>query len=513
MVPLRSTSGRECGDVQWHPEEFERARLARDPHFDGRVFIGVLTTGIYCRPVCPARIPRRENIRLYASAAAAAAAGFRPCLRCRPESAPGTPAWLGTSHTVARALQLLAQGVLDEGGMPALAQAVGVGERQLARLFQTHLGVSVVTVARTQRLQLAKKLIDETDLPMASVCFAAGFSSIRRFNAVFAEVYGRTPLSLRRTRPASATAAAPPTSLTLRLQYRPPFDWAAMLDYLQRRAIPGVEWVTRDSYARSLMLEGDVAFLQVQFLPGTHQVLVHLHGPQIRSLAQVLERVRVMFDLKAVSADVDAHLAQDPRLQPLVAAYPGTRVPVAWNGFEVAVRAILGQQVSVKAATTLVARLAAAHGRPCTAPAALPLTHLFPEPAALAEATLDGLGITARRIAAIQSLARAVQAGELRFDGNMATAQFVTRIQQIPGIGPWTAQYIALRALNDADAFPHADLILLRAAALPGETLDPAALLALAERWRPWRAYAVLLLWRHHADGAATARIPTVTGD
>lgn len=499
--------------MQWHPEEFERARLARDPHFDGRVFIGVITTGIYCRPVCPARIPRRENIRLFASAAAAAEAGFRPCLRCRPESAPGTPAWLGSSHTVARALHLLARGVLDEGGMPALARAVGVGERQLARLFQTHLGVSVLAVATTQRLHLAKKLIDETDLPMASVCFAAGFSSIRRFNAVFAEVYGRTPLSLRKGRAAPSLGAAPPTHLTLRLHYRPPFDWAAMLAYLKQRAIPGVEWVTQDSYARSLQLDDAVAFLQVQFLPDTHQVLVHLHSPQIRSLAQVLERVRVMFDLTAVSADVDAYLAQDPRLQPLVAAFPGTRVPVAWDGFEVAVRAILGQQVSVKAATTLVARLAAAHGRPCVAPAGLPLTHVFPVPAVLAEATLDGLGITARRIAAIQSLARTVEAGELRFDGSMATAEFVTRIQQIPGIGPWTAQYIALRALNDADAFPHADLILLRAAALPGETLDPAALLALAERWRPWRAYAVLLLWRHHGARAVNSRTSTETGD
>lgn len=499
--------------MQWHPEEFERARQARDPHFDGRVFIGVLTTGIYCRPVCPARIPRRENIRLYTSAAAAAEAGFRPCLRCRPESAPGTPAWLGTSHTVARALQLLAQGVLDEGGMPALARAVGVGERQLARLFQAHLGVSVLAVATTQRLQLAKKLIDETELPMASVCFAAGFSSIRRFNAVFASVYGRPPLSLRRGRTGASTDTVPPTGITLRLQYRPPFDWAAMLSYLQGRAIPGVEWVTADSYARSLLLDGEPAFLHVQFLPDTHQVLVRLHSSRLQALPFVLERVRVMFDLKAVSADVDAHLALDPRLQPLVAACPGTRVPVAWDGFEVAVRAILGQQVSVKAATTLVARLAAAYGRPCVAPAGLPLTHVFPEPAVLAEATLDGLGITARRIAAIQSLARAVQAGELRFDGSMATADFVARIQQIPGIGPWTAQYIALRALNDADAFPHADLILLRAAALPGETLDPAALLALAERWRPWRAYAVLLLWRHHANVTATARTSPVTGD
>ena len=483
--------------MQWHPDEFEQARQARDPHFDGRVFIGVLTTGIYCRPICPVRIPRKENIRLYASAAAAADAGFRPCLRCRPESAPGTPAWQGSSHTVARALQLLARGFLDEGGLPALAAAVGVGERQLSRLFQKHLGASVLAVVNTQRLHLAKKLIDETRLPMASICFAAGFRSIRRFNAVFQHVYGRAPSVLRRgdmhvERPAQ-------DQITLRLSYRPAFHWRAMLDYLRLRAIPGVEVVTHDCYSRTVVFDGRPTEIHVQFLEDAHQVLLRLPSSQVRALAQVVERVKVMFDLNAVSTEIEACLASDPRLQAAIAAQSGIRVPTAWDGFEVAVRAIVGQQVSVKGATTLVSRLAAAYGEHYVSPGCAGLTCVFPQPHVLAQASLSGLGITGRRIVAIQQLSAAVARGELRFDGSMDTAVFLERIQLISGIGPWTAQYIALRALGDPDAFPHSDLILLRAAALPGETLKPATLLAHAQRWRPWRSYAVMLLWHHYA--------------
>lgn len=483
--------------MQWHPDDFEQARQARDPHFDGRVFIGVLTTGIYCRPICPVRIPRKENIRLYASAAAAAEAGFRPCLRCRPESAPGTPAWMGSSHTVARALHLLDRGTLDEGGLPALAAAVGVGERQLSRLFQQHLGVSVLAVAGTKRLHLAKKLIDETRLPMSSICFAAGFSSIRRFNAVFQNVYGRAPSALRK-------GGTPPElpvqdDIILRLSYRPPFHWRSMLDYLRLRAIPGVEHVTQDTYSRTVVLNGQPAEFHVQFLENAHQVLLRLHSEQIRAVSQVVERVKLMFDLRAVSTEIEASLSADPRLQAALATQSGIRVPTAWDGFEVAVRAIVGQQVSVKGATTLVSRLAAEYGQVYRSPGCEGLTRIFPAPAVLAEASLSGLGITSRRIVAIQELARAVVQGDLRFDGSMDCAAFLDRVQQIPGIGPWTAQYIALRALNDPDAFPHSDLILLRAAALPGETLTPAALLHHAERWRPWRGYAVMMLWRHYA--------------
>lgn len=479
-----------------NPDEFEQARQARDPHFDGRVFIGVVTTGIYCRPVCPVRIPRKENIRLYSTAAAAAEAGFRPCLRCRPESSPGTPAWMGSSYTVSRALQLIARGALDEGNVTTLAQNFGISPRHLTRLFQQHLGVNPVAVANTQRLHFAKKLIDETQLPMAQVCFAAGFSSVRRFNAVFNEVYGRAPLALRKQGKLSTNAA--PMGVQLRLSYRPPFDWKAMLEYLAYRAIPGVEVVSEDSYRRTIMMNGEQGSIEVRFLEDCNALLLRINVEQTRNLSQIVERVRVMFDLKAVSAQIESALSQDPLLAPLLARHSGIRVPVAWDGFEVAVRAILGQQVSVKGATTLVSRLARACGTEYGAAEVNGLDRVFPTASQLVEANLDGMGITTRRIAAIKALAIAVRDGELRFDGSMATDDFVARITQIPGIGPWTAQYIALRALNDPDAFPDADLILLRASAAPGTVLSPRQLQERSQSWRPWRAYAVMLLWREY---------------
>lgn len=479
-----------------NPDDFEQARQARDPHFDGRVFIGVVTTGIYCRPVCPVRLPRKENIRLYSTAAAAAEAGFRPCLRCRPESSPGTPAWMGSSFTVSRALQLIARGALDEGSVTTLAAQLGIGARQLSRLFQQHLGVTPIAVANTQRLHFAKKLIDETQLSMAQVCYAAGFTSIRRFNAVFNEVYGRTPLALRKR--AKSTEPAAQRGVQIRLNYRPPFDWRAMLAYLAYRAIPGVESVGEQRYSRTIVMNGRQGSLDVQFLEDSHALILTIDVDQTRNLYQIVERVRVMFDLKAVSTELESFLSLDPLLAALVERHPGIRVPVAWDGFEVAVRAILGQQVSVKGATTLVSRLAHACGAEFYADNAHTLDRVFPTPEVLADANLDGLGITTRRIAAIKALAVVVRDGELRFDGSMSTDAFVERIVQIPGIGPWTAQYIALRALNDPDAFPDADLILLRAAASPGSSLTPKQLQARSQTWRPWRAYAVMLLWRDY---------------
>ena len=479
-----------------NPDDFEQARQARDPHFDGRVFIGVLTTGIYCRPVCPVRLPRKENIRLYSTAAAAAEAGFRPCLRCRPESSPGTPAWMGSSYSVSRALQLIARGALDEGSVSTLAAQLGIGPRQLTRLFQQHLGVTPIAVANTQRLHFAKKLIDETQLPMAQVCYAAGFTSVRRFNAVFNQVYGRAPLTLRKR--ANVTESAERRGVQIRLNYRPPFDWRAMLAYLAYRAIPGVESVGKDRYSRTIVLNGQQGSLEVHFLENSHTLILTIDVEQTRNLYQIVERVRVMFDLKAVSTELENFLSRDPLLAPLVARHPGIRVPVAWDGFEVGVRAIIGQQVSVKGATTLVSRLAHACGAVYEPGNPGTLDRLFPTPAELVEANLDGLGITTRRIAAIKTLAEAVRDGELRFDGSMTTGAFVERIIQIPGIGPWTAQYIALRALNDPDAFPDADLILLRAAAAPGSSLTPQQLQERSQAWRPWRAYAVMLLWREY---------------
>lgn len=498
----------EASAVLLNPDDFEQARQARDPHFDGRVFIGVVTTGIYCRPVCPVRLPRKENIRLYSSAAAAAEAGFRPCLRCRPESSPGTPAWMGSSFTVSRALQLIARGALDEDSVTALATQLNIGPRQLTRLFQQHLGVSPIAVAHTQRLHFAKKLIDETPLPMAQVCYAAGFTSVRRFNAVFNEVYGRSPLALRKR--AKATDAAPRRGVRIRLNYRPPFDWRAMLAFLAYRAIPGVESVSGACYSRTIVVNGLPGSLEVCFLEDSNALILTIDVEQTRNLYQIVERVRVMFDLKAVSTELENFLGRDPLLAPLVERHPGIRVPVAWDGFEVGVRAILGQQVSVRGATTLVSRLAHACGAVYEAPNEMALVRVFPTPTELIEANLDGMGITTRRIAAIKNLAVAVRDGDLCFDGSMASDAFVERIVKIPGIGPWTAQYIALRALNDPDAFPDADLILLRAAAMHGTSLTPKQLQERSQAWRPWRAYAVMLLWREYglqkqANGGLTA--------
>lgn len=487
-----------------NPDDFEAARQSRDPRFDGRFFVGVLTTGIYCRPVCPVRVPKKENVQLYPSAAAAAAAGFRPCLRCRPESSPGTPAWSGASWKVSRALQLIDRGYLDAATVDELAAELDVGPRQLSRLFQSHLGASPVAVAQTRRLHFAKQLLDETDMPLAEVCFAAGFGSLRRFNDVFRSTYGRSPRQLRKRPGKAQQANTDGNAISLSLRCRPPFDWPALLRFLAYRAIPGVEEVGANSYARTFAIDGEPGHLVATFSAREPSLTLTVRHRGTRHLYHVIDRVRSLFDLRADSDAIEKNLIQDKILGKLVKAYPGQRVPGCWDGFEIGVRAILGQQVSVKAAATLVSRVVARHGTPyvngadVTAPAGL--THVFPSAATLAVANLDGLGITGSRIAAIQALARAVASGELVMDSTVATETFIARACRIKGIGEWTAQYMAMRALNDPNAFPHGDLILRRAAASAGGTLTPKQLLARAEPWQPWRAYAVLLLWRGYGE-------------
>ncbi len=480
-------------------DRYEDARQTRDARFDGRFFVGVLTTGIYCRPVCPVRVPKKENVNLYKSAAAAAAAGFRPCLRCRPESSPGTPAWSGTSWKVSRTLQLIDQGFLDDHSVDELAQQISVGPRQLTRLFQQHLGASPVEVAQTRRLHFAKKLLDETKMPLVDICFAAGFGSVRRFNAVFNATYGRSPKQLRYKAQIKTGAgkdlAAP--GITLRLYYRPPFDWCALLAFLQYRAIPGVEHVTPTSYARTIRLDGKTGDFEVRFLEQGNALDVQINFPDSRLLYHIIDRVRSLFDLRADSAQIDEFLARDALMKVIVQQFPGSRVPGCWDGFEVAVRAILGQQVTVKAASTLVARIAARYGQPyhCGNPA---LTHVFPDANTLASAAMDNLGIVGQRIAAINAVADGVSRGRLPIHSATETTEFVREICKIKGIGEWTADYISMRALSDPNAFPHSDLILRRAAAPPGSELTAKQLLLRAEVWQPWRAYAVILLWRHY---------------
>jgi AraC family transcriptional regulator, regulatory protein of adaptative response / DNA-3-methyladenine glycosylase II len=470
-----------------------RAISLRDARFDGRLFTAVKTTGIYCRPICPARTPRPENVIFFPSAAAAQEAGFRPCLRCRPETAPDLGAWRGTSNTVSRALALIELGALDEADVETLADRLGVGERQLRRLFRQHLGASPVAVAQTRRVLLARQLIHETRLPMAEVAFASGFSSIRRFNETFLGLFGRPPGDLRR-RGGSDSPARPAGEVRLKLSYKPPYDWPAMLSFLKARAIAGIEHVENDSYCRSIALDGAEGVVTVRPAEGDALAAI-IRFPRLASLPAIIARLRRVFDLAADPAAIGAHLAEDPLLAPLVAARPGLRVPGAWDGFELAMRAVLGQQITVPAAIGLAGRLVATHGARLAEPLGL-LTHVFPTAQAIASADLTRLGMPASRGATLSAVARAAIADPELFSASRALDEAVARLQAIKGIGEWTAHYIALRQLREPDAFPASDIGLMRAMA-DGEGRRPAAraILARAENWRPWRAYAAQHLW------------------
>lgn len=472
----------------------DRARLAQDPRFDGRFFIGVTSTGIYCRPICPAPTAKQHNVRYFPSAAAAAEAGFRPCLRCRPEAAPGTPAWLGTSATVRRGLRLIHEGALDQESVEQLATRLGIGPRHLHRLFIQHVGASPLAVAQTRRLHFAKRLIDDTRLSMTDIALASGFGSLRRFNDAFHNTYGRAPRELRREHRGEAAAD---DALRLKLAYRPPYDWTAIRDFLGARAIPGVEHVAGDSYARTVTVNDKSGWIEVQPVPKADALELAVHGLGAESLFVVVSRVRQMFDLAADPADVRAVLKKDPLLAPLLRRRPGLRVPGAWNAFEIAVRAVLGQQVSVAAARTFATRIVERHGTRL-ATGTEGVTHLFPSPAVLAEADLGDIGLTVARATTINALAAAVLDGRVDF-GNAEALR--AQLMEVAGIGAWTAEYAAMRGLSDPDAFPAGDLVLQRMAG-EGKRLAERQLLERAERWRPWRAYAVLHLWRAASDAA-----------
>jgi AraC family transcriptional regulator of adaptative response / DNA-3-methyladenine glycosylase II len=470
-----------------------RVISARDARFDGRLFTAVKTTGIYCRPICPARTPRSENVIFYASAAAAQEAGFRPCLRCRPETAPDLGAWRGTSNTVSRALALIELGALDAAAIEDLADRVGVGERQLRRLFQQHLGASPIAVAQTRRVLLAKQLIHETTLPMTEIALAAGFGSLRRFNETFLDLFRRPPTALRRASGVQPSVAAQ-GEVTLLLRYRPPYDWPAMLNFLRVRAIAGIECVEGEVYRRSIAMDGLQGTITVQ--PGDGNALrAKVQFPKLSALPNIIARLRRVFDLAADPDAIGHQLAKDPALAPLVAARPGLRVPGAWDGFELAVRAVLGQQITVPAAIRLAGKLVAGYGEPLKI-ADPPLTHVFPQPGVLAKADLSTLGMPGSRARTLSSVAAAVAADPQLFAAGRSLDEAVAQLRALPGIGEWTAQYIAMRQLREPDAFPAADVGLMRAMA-DSKGLRPSAseLLNHAEKWRPWRAYAAQHLW------------------
>ena len=475
------------------PEQCYQAILSGDQRFDGRFFTGIVTTGIYCRPICPVRPARPENMRFFGTAAAAEESGFRPCRRCRPETSAGTPTWwLGGSALVSRALQLINEGAFDSAGVEGLARRLGISPRQLRRLFVEHLGASPAAVARARRVHFVRRLIDETDLSMAEIAFSAGFSSIRSFNHAVRKTFGRTPSELRaRDRRRGSVA----DGLTVRLAYRPPLDWDAIVDFLAPRAIPGVEAIS-DGYERTVEIDGEPGCISVRPEPEAARLRLQMQLPSHRELIQVVERAKRIFDLGADPLAIAAGLREGPLVESLVAARPGLRVPRAWDGFELTVRAVLGQQVSVRAATTLIGRLVAKLGTPVVGQEARGLTHLFPSPLTLADADLTGLGVTSRRAATIRAVASAVASGELRFDTAPGLEEIVDRLMAVPGIGSWTAHYVAMRAFGEPDAFPASDLGLRRAASHTRRPLPERELARVAEHWRPWRAYAAMHLWQ-----------------
>jgi len=480
----------------------DRARRSRDARFDGKFFIAVTSTRIYCRPICPAKASNDANIRYYATAAEAAAAGFRPCLRCRPEAAPGSPAWLGTSAVVRRALRLIQDGALDESSLERLAERLGVGARHLTRLFMRHLGASPAAIARTRRLHFAKQLLDQTELPITQIALASGFRSVRRFNDVFKAMYERPPRDLRKRFHTERRPAAD-AEIRLQLTYRPPYDWGLLLEFLAERAIPGVESIRDGTYTRALRVARGHALLEVAQSKVAHALELRIHGGEASDLLPLASAARRMFDLAADPARIAAVLQRDPRLRLLVARRPGLRIPGVWGAFETAVRAVLSQRTAPPAARSRLARLVECAGERVVG-VEVGITHAFPTPDRIAQADLEQTGIPAAQAQALRRLAGAVRDRSLQLDE--PSAETLHRLGEIAGVGPWVAGYVALCGLGDPDAFPSGDPLLRRRTLPRTRPLSDRELDAHADRWRPFRGYAVLHLWQGVAEGGHLRR-------
>jgi len=494
-------------------EQCYRAVDSRDQRFDGWFYTAVTSTGIYCRPSCPAVTPKPANVRFYPSAAAAQRAGFRACRRCRPDAAPGSPAWDTRTDLVGRAMRLISDGVVDRDGVPGLARRLGYTERHLHRVLTEQVGAGPLALARAQRAQTARILVETTDLDLAAIAFAAGFGSVRQFNDTFREVYGSAPARLRTSTPSLTDRSVadqvgagsdgglgrPAQTISLRLAHRQPLHAAALLEFLAAGAIPGVETVDGDTYRRIIRLPHETG--AVTLTPTSGYVAATLRLTDLRDLAPAVARCRRLLDLDADPVAVDAALAADPALAAGVTAEPGVRVPRAMDGFELAVRAVVGQRVSVAGARRLLSRLCLAGG-PQHPPA-------FPRPAQLLDLPDDAFGMPAARRATLRELARVVAGGELDLDAGGDRDETLARLTALPGIGPWTAGYVAMRGLGDPDVLLATDLGVQRGARGSGLPADPGALTAHGARWRPWRSYATVRLWR--APGAAHPRraVPT----
>jgi len=455
-----------------------QALKTRDARFDGRFFTAVTSTGIFCRPICPASTPKRENCEFYPSASAALNAGFRPCLRCRPETAPDSGAWLGSEAVVKRALRLIEEGALDEGQkLSDLCDRLGVGERHLRRLFQRYLGAAPKQIALTRRLMFAKHLLCQTSANITEIASACGFNSLRRFNDAYKSAFDLNPTQERKQK--SATDGAE-KAMTLRFAYRPPYDWEGLLGFFEARSLTPIEWVEKGCYHRRLKLEGHQGLVKISHEPDRHRIKAEITGLPVSQLREVSRRIRRLFDVDADPEAIAHDLSHDPALVPLITQHPGLRLPGAWDGFEIAVRAIIGQQISVKGARTICIRLVDRVN-----------SGVFPTPKEVVETNLDRLGLTQRRINTLKNLAQ----NWTDLDAARPVEETIKSLCDLPGIGPWTAHYIVMRALSEPDAYPVADLGLIRGL----EKLDlPAGKKDLEERsllWRPWRAYGALYLW------------------
>jgi AraC family transcriptional regulator of adaptative response / DNA-3-methyladenine glycosylase II len=473
-----------------------------DPRFDGWIFCAVTSTGVYCRPSCPARTPKRENLRYFSTAAAAQAAGFRACKRCRPDATPGSPEWDTRADLVGRAMRLIADGVVDREGVTGLARRLGYTERHVHRQLVSVVGVGPLALARAQRAQTARILLETTTVSITEIAFAAGFQSVRQFNATIREIFALTPKELR-NRARRHGRSEDSGAIALRLPYRSPLDAAGLIAYFAQRAVPGVEEVVDGAYRRSLRLPRAAGI--VELAPADGYVQARFWLDDLRDLAAAVHRSRALLDLDSDPHAVVEALGADPLLGALVRAVPGRRVAGHVDGDELAIRAVLGQQVSLASAATHAARLVAAYGEPLARPVGA-VTHVFPSAAALAAADPASFAMPRSRREALLGLARALSSGDLVLDPGADREQTARRLLAVPGIGPWTTSYIAMRALRDPDAYMPSDLGVLHALERLGEEATPAAATRLGERWRPYRAYALQYLWAYLAAAPRAAR-------
>jgi AraC family transcriptional regulator of adaptative response / DNA-3-methyladenine glycosylase II len=464
--------------MKYNQTEFYRAHLAKDSRFDGKFFVAVKTTGIYCRPTCPAKKAKLENLEFYIHAYQAEAAGFRPCLRCRPETAPGSAAWIGTCATTRRALRLMENSALEGLSVKDLADKLGISTRWLRELFQQQLGANPQTILLSKKLDIAKNLLETSTLSITDIAFSSGFQSIRRFNDAFKTRFGKTPSNFK-NEPSSNK------ELKIRLNYRPPYNWEKLINFFAGRAIPQMELVTENSYQRLITYSNTYGWFKATIC-APNKIEVEFKLNKNTNIIEFVTRIKNIFDLDCDPMAIDGTLKEDKQLVPFLKTHPGLRVPGGWDGFELAIRAIVGQKISVKGARTTLGKLVTHCGEKQQFDTKLPLTHFFPTPEKILMANLSGIGLTQAKINSIKVLAQEIVNGNIILDGTADFVETCKKLLAIKGIGPWTVQYIAMRALRNPDAFPETDLELQKK--IKQFKLHPA-------KWIPWRAYAALLLW------------------